>query len=93
MNMYDNLYMESLSYTYVRNHLAEVTDKVCNDHVPILVTRQGAPPVVMLSWEDYRSMEETRYLLSNPKNAERLLESIAAHKRGESFERELIEVE
>ena len=89
--MYDKLYMESLSYTYVRNHLAEVTDKVCNDHVPILVTRQGAPSVVVLSWADYRSMEETTYLLSNPKNAARLLESIAAYKRGEWTERELIE--
>ena len=84
--------METLSYTYLRNHLAEVMDKVCNDHAPILVTRQGAPPVVVLSWDDYRSMEETRYLLSNPKNAARLLESIGAHKRSESTERGLIEV-
>jgi antitoxin YefM len=83
--------METLSYTYVRNHLAEVTDKVCNDHNPILVTRQGAPPVVVLSWEDYRSMEETAYLMRSPANASRLLDSIAAARRGELTEHELIE--
>ncbi len=85
--------METLSYTYVRNHLAEVTDRVCEDHNPVLVTRQGAPPVVVLSWEDYRSMEETAYLLRSPKNAELLLASIAAVERGEVTERELIDVE
>ena len=74
--------MNSLSYTYVRNNLAEVADKVCRDHAPVVVRRQGAGPVVMLSLEDYRSMEETAYLLRSPKNAEWLLGSIASMKRG-----------
>jgi antitoxin YefM len=31
----------------------------------------------MISWDDYRSLEETAYLLSSPKNAARLAEAIA----------------
>ena len=85
--------MQTLSYTYVRNHLAEVTDQVCSDHNPVLVTRQGAPPVVFLSWEDYQSLEETAYLLRSPKNAARLTEAIDEAERGSAVERELIETE
>ena len=85
--------METLSYTYVRANFAEVSDKVCDDHVPVIVTRQGAPSVVILSLDDYRSMDETAYLLRSPANAARLLESIAADKRGEGTVRDLIEAE
>jgi len=85
--------MNAFSYTYVRNHLAEVTDKVCQDHAPVVVTRQGAEAVVILSLEDYRSMEETAYLMRSPANAARLTESIASLARGEGRERPLIEDE
>ena len=85
--------METLSYTYVRNNFVEVSDKVCDDHVPVIVTRQGAPSVVILSLDDYRSMDETAYLLRSPANAERLLEAIAADKRGEGKVRDLIDAE
>ena len=76
-----------------RNHLAEVTEKVCRDHNPVLVTRQGATPVVVLSWEDYRSLEETSYLLRSPKNAARLAEAMAEAELGKATERQLIDVE
>jgi antitoxin YefM len=45
----------------------------------------------MMSLEDYESLEETSYLLRSPKNARRLLESIAELEAGGGTERELIE--
>ena len=51
--------------------------KVCDDHEPVIITRQKEESVVMLSLEDFRALEETAYLLRVPKNARRLLESIA----------------
>ena len=46
--------------------------------------------VVMMSLEDFNSMEETMYLLSSPKNAQRLMESIAQIKAGKAQIRELL---
>ena len=45
----------------------------------------------MLSLEDYQAMEETTYLLRSPKNAKRLLESIADLESGGGTIRELIQ--
>jgi antitoxin YefM len=36
-------------------------------------------------------MDETTYLLSSPKNAERLLEAVRGLKAGEGMQRDLIE--
>ncbi|MCD6295514.1 MAG: type II toxin-antitoxin system prevent-host-death family antitoxin, partial [Deltaproteobacteria bacterium] len=65
--------------------------KVCNDHSPIIVTRKSSNSVVIMSLEDYESLEETAYLLRSPKNAKRLLESIAQLENGKGLEKELIE--
>ena len=51
------------SATAARTNLAKTMEKVCNDHDPVFITRKGKPPVVMLSLEDYQSMEETAYLV------------------------------
>ena len=69
--------MKAISHTHARNHLAEVTDGVCADRNPVLITRQGGPPVVVLCSDDYRSFEETAYLLRSPKNGASLAEAIS----------------
>ena len=46
--------------------------------------------VVMMSLEDFNSMEETMYLLSSHKNAQRLMESIAQIKAAKAQIRELL---
>lgn len=69
--------MDAISYTYVRNNFAGTMDKVCSDHVPVIITRKNAEPVIMMSLEDYNSMMETAYLLRSPKNAAVLAKSIA----------------
>jgi len=45
----------------------------------------------MLSLADYDALEETAYLLRSPKNARRLLESVAELVSSGGTERELIE--
>jgi len=66
-------------------------DRVVEDHAPVLVTRQKAEAIVMVSLTDWNSMEETMHLLSSPRNAKRLLESIAELDAGKGTEQELIE--
>jgi antitoxin YefM len=82
-------------YTYnvsqVRQNLAATFDKVVESHIPALVTRQNKEPVVILSRQDYRAMEETIYLMQSAANAERLNRSIAQLEAGEGTPRELID--
>ncbi|APG24346.1 type II toxin-antitoxin system Phd/YefM family antitoxin [Syntrophotalea acetylenica] len=83
--------MDAISYTKVRSNLAKTMEKVCEDHSPIIITRRNENSVVMISLEDYQALEETAYLLRSPKNARRLLESIAEPESGGGVARELSE--
>lgn len=66
----------SISYTSLRDKLKITFDEVCNNHIPMLVTRKNGKEVVIVAKEDYESLEETAYLLRSPENARILLESL-----------------
>jgi antitoxin YefM len=85
--------MNVLSYSEVRASFKQVMDDVCVHHEPTVITRQRGEHVVMMSLEDYNSMQETIYLLSSPKNAQRLMESMAQIKAGTAKIRELAKIE
>lgn len=83
--------LSAISYTAARNNFAQTMDRVCEDHAPIIITRQNAAPVVMISLNDYEAMAETAYLLRSPKNASRLAEAIEQIETGKCKKRELPE--
>jgi antitoxin YefM len=82
--------MEVLTYTDARANLKDVMDRVVADRTQIVVTRQKAEPVVMISLSDWNAMTETMHLLSTPANAARLQESVAQMDAGAGTERKLI---
>lgn len=82
--------MESISYSSFRSQLAKMLNKVNEDHAPLLVTRQKGAPAVLMSLEDFRSLEETAYLMASPKNAERLNRAIAEAEAGHAQPREML---
>jgi antitoxin YefM len=71
--------------------LAQTIDAVCDNHAPVIITKKNDRSVVMLSLEDYQALEETSYLLRNPKNARRLLDSVNELDAGGGTERALTE--
>lgn len=83
--------MDAISYTAARQNLARTMESVCADHEPIIITSKRDKAVVMLSLEDYKSMEETAYLMRSPKNAKRLLEAIEELENGGGQEHKLSE--
>jgi antitoxin YefM len=83
--------MDSVSYTTARAELARVMDRVCENHEPLVITRQGRQSVVLLSLDDYEAMEETAYLMRSPENARRLVSAIADLEKGQGTERQLAE--
>ncbi|MCC4820628.1 type II toxin-antitoxin system Phd/YefM family antitoxin, partial [Vibrio lentus] len=52
-------------------------------------TRRDSEDAVVMSLDHFNSMQETLYLMSSPKNAERLAESIAQLEAGNTTVREL----
>ncbi|QDC10497.1 type II toxin-antitoxin system Phd/YefM family antitoxin [Oceanicola sp. D3] len=85
--------MKHASSTDLRKNLSAMMDAVTADHEPLLVTRAGGKPVVMLSLEDYEAMDETTYLLANPANAAMLRRSIAQLDTAETVTKTMDELD
>jgi len=83
--------MQVISLTEARNNLKAVFDSVYLDHEEVVIHRKGRENVVVISLDEYNAMRETNYLLSSPKNKERLLSSLKHAREGKVFEKELIE--
>jgi antitoxin YefM len=81
--------MDVISYSDTRANLKEIMDRVVDDHAPVVITRQKAEAVVMVSLADWTAMEETLHLLSNPSNAARLRGAIDQLNAGKGQERKL----
>jgi antitoxin YefM len=85
--------MDVITSTALRENLSKVLDEVCDSASPLIVTRQNARHVVLISLEEFRAWEETVHLLRSPANAERLLESIEQLNAGNGVEHDIIEPE
>ncbi len=83
--------MDVRSFSDTRANLKDVMERVVRDRRPVVITRQKAEAVVMVSLADWNAMEETVHLLSSPRNAERLREAIAELNAGDGAEHELVE--
>jgi antitoxin YefM len=81
--------MDAITYSAARANLASTMDRVCNDHEPLIITRNGGQSVVLLSLDDFQALEETAYLLRSPANAKRLIAATAQLAAGGGVEREL----
>ena len=81
--------MRSITYTAARENLATTINKVCEDHAPVVITRNRDQAVVMLSLAEYEALQETAYLLRSPANAKRLLGAMNALKRGKGLRRKI----
>ena len=81
--------MNAITYTAARENLASTMDRVCEDRNPLIITRKRNQSVVMISLDDYESLEETAYLLRSPVIAKRLIESVEAIEKGDLVTREI----
>ena len=84
--------MKAITYTAARENLAATMEGVCEDHEPVMITKRRDQAVVMMSMEDYASLEETAYLQRSPKNAKRLREALEQLRDGKGTARALPEL-
>ncbi|MEE4349188.1 MAG: type II toxin-antitoxin system prevent-host-death family antitoxin [Pacificimonas sp.] len=83
--------MDIHTYTDARANLKTILDKAVESRAPVAIHRQNGGDCVILSMEEWRGMEETLHLMSSPRNAESLMESIRELDAGEGVERDLIQ--
>ena len=81
--------MNVIAYSDARANLKDVMDHVIDDRTHVVITRQKAEAVVMVSLEDWNAIEETLHLLSTPANATRLRDAIRQLDAKEGTAREL----
>lgn len=58
---------------------------------PLFISRPKGHDMVLISKNEYDSMQETFHLLSSPKNADRLLQAVKSDKDGKGKVRELLD--
>lgn len=76
-----------VSYSEVRQNLRKMIDSAASSHEPTYITSHKKRTAVLLSYDDYCSLEETAYLLKSPENATRLLRAVTDFKQGKNFDR------
>ena len=85
--------MDAVSYSDLRQNLKSYMDKVYGDNDPLIITRKNNENLVLISIDEYNSLMETNYLLSNEANADHLKKSIAQYTAGKTKKRELLKDE
>ncbi|HTI10771.1 MAG TPA: type II toxin-antitoxin system prevent-host-death family antitoxin [Puia sp.] len=83
--------MQVVNYTEFRNNLAESLNRVNDNNDIVVVSRNKGKNVVVMSLEEYNSIQETLHLVSSKANQTRLDEAIEEMQSGLSFNHGLIE--
>jgi antitoxin YefM len=71
--------MKVQTYSKTRANLKAAINSVIIDHEPLLITSKSGD-VVMMSRDDFDSIQETMYLFSSSNNAKRIIKSIEQSK-------------
>lgn len=74
------------SYSELRQNLKKVIDLATVNHEPTFILSHKKRKAVLLSYDDYCSLEETAYLLKSPANAQRLLQAISDFQAKKNIE-------
>lgn len=77
--------MKEVSYSEARQHLSSILSSVCSDNVPIYINRKNGDRAVIISADEYESMDETAYLMRTEANKIHLEESIKQANNKEVF--------
>jgi antitoxin YefM len=83
--------MRIVNYTEIRNNLAESLNTVNDDGEIVFVSRSEGKSVVVMSLEEYNSIQETLHLTSTAANRKRLDKAIKNMKGGKFVKKGLIE--
>ena len=84
MKIHEN--MRTANYTELRKNLKEHIDAVIADNDALIVDRGNNTGVVMISLEEYNSIKETEYIMSNPEVLADIQQSLQEISEGKGIE-------
>ncbi|MBN9158068.1 MULTISPECIES: type II toxin-antitoxin system Phd/YefM family antitoxin [unclassified Microbacterium] len=67
--------MRTISVSEAKDKLSQLVESIDNTHDAVTITRHGRPSVVMISFDDLASLQETLLLLSDPHHATEVAEA------------------
>ena len=82
--------MTAISASQARKSLFPLLEKINDDHTHVEITSKHGNAVLM-SLDEFESLQETAYLLRAPANARRLIESLAQAAEGRTTSQDLVE--
>ncbi len=82
--------MNVVSFSDLRKDMKHIMDMAHDRHEPTIIMRKNGSMIIM-SLDDYNSLQETAYILSNPNNAKHVLSSLEELRQGKGKERNLVE--
>ncbi len=82
--------MKAITSNQAKQKSDEIIDKVILDAEPTILCNDQGKQAVLMSLDEFNSWQETLYLLSNPANAEHLLESIKQAESGKKSVRQSV---
>ena len=83
--------METILYSQARNNLRTLIDKVCIDFSEFIISTKNNKQAVLISYDEYKGLKETLYLLSSKNNRDRLLDAVEEIEKGNFKTRELLQ--
>ncbi len=91
--MYIHRYMKYFSVAEARAKLAAILDSAVKSRERTVITRNGEPAAVIMSLDDYESMNETLDILADPELAIDLLTYLQNPDAEETFTLEQVQAE
>jgi antitoxin YefM len=82
--------MTTITASEARKHLFPLIKQVNDDRAAIHISSRGGT-AVLVSEAEWNSLQETSYLLRNPINAQRLVESMEHFRRGDVTGHQLVD--
>lgn len=78
--------METTSLSDLKTHLSEYADRAEHEHERFTITRNGRPAVVLVSADEWESLQETLFWLSQPGIHESIAEAEADAAAGRTYD-------
>ena len=68
--------MNTVTLSAFKTNVESTIQGIVSTHQPVIVKKDRRPSVILMPLEDYQALTETKYLLSSPANAARLVRGI-----------------
>ncbi len=78
--------MKTLPISKVKDRLNELVDEASSTHEHVTITKNGSPAAVLIGADEWESLQETLFWLSQPRIHEDLAQARREYEAGETLD-------